>query len=511
MVWKAFTLRRCTLAAGALSVVVAVAGISRSDEAESEPRGKQGTGLLGLIRAVVSGAAAVQSESEDVSIELDSLAGTDSAEDAGPAEAVTHSRIVKVPIKSDVRAHSLQNFCLTPEGHAVVLLGLPRYSDGSEAGKASRTGEVRVLSIDENGKTQVLQSWKTDFSPQSVNVDKSGVIFVAGDGKIAKFQKDGELIAAVDAPHLKTLLADRDLLKKRAQEQIEEELASYDQQVKMLEQMRDAQVKRRADVKKSATKEKAKEAESEEAADDEEDPDKDREVEAVQDDGTKVKYFMPSLNNQIKQMKLQREEQAKQTVEQVVEGIVSRMKIMNAIAIGEKDVFIASAASKGYGYDVWRMDHAFENAEKIVTSLSGCCGQMDIQCDGECVFVAENSRHRVVKYDREGKKVATWGKTDRMGRGAGFGSCCNPMNLRFDQAGTLFTAESEGKIKKFSPTGEFQGLIAHVKVEQGCKNVPIAMSTDGKRAYFCDLPGHQLIVAFESDAAAKPDQSASLK
>lgn len=506
--------QRRWIAASVLGTTLLAAGaVAAEDAAPAEsakpaaPARKSGSGgVLGLIRTLVTGAVEAESVAADAAVELiDSSASADS-EGSGPAEAVTHSRIVKVPIRSEQRRHSLQNFSLTPEGHAVVLLGLPRYYSDDEKQPAKRDGEVRVLSIGEDGKAEVLAKWTTDFSPQSVNAAKDGTIYVAGDGRIARFKNDGELIAEVDAPHLKLLLADRDALKQRAKEQLDEENEGYEQQIKTLEQMRSAQLKRKAAVKKAS---KADGDEPGETAT-EEDPDKDRFEEVELEDGRKVQIMIPSLSTQIRQMKESIKQNSKRTVDDVVNGIVGRMKIINAITIGEQDVFIASAAAKGYGYDVWRMDHSFANAEKIVTGLSGCCGQMDIQCDGECVFVAENSRHRVLQYDREGKKIASWGKTDRQGRGAGFGSCCNPMNLRFGSGGTLFTAESEGKIKKFSPAGEFQGLVAHVKVEQGCKNVPIAMSTDGKRAYFCDLPGKQLMIAFESEAPAA-QEAASVK
>ena len=44
------------------------------------------------------------------------------------------------------------------------------------------------------------------------------------------------------------------------------------------------------------------------------------------------------------------------------------------------------------------------------------------------VHVAENSRHRIVRYDRDGKVLAQWGKRSRQDV-KGFGACCNPMNL----------------------------------------------------------------------------------
>src|SRR5690606_10520444 len=105
--------------------------------------------------------------------------------------------------------------------------------------------------------------------------------------------------------------------------------------------------------------------------------------------------------------------QQDRTIESVIETMTARLKQVNAITTSGEDVFIACPMSKGYGYAIWRTDQSFASPKQIVKGLAGCCGQMDIQASGGEVFVAENSRHRVVRYDREGKQVGRFGKTDR--------------------------------------------------------------------------------------------------
>ena len=80
------------------------------------------------------------------------------------------------------------------------------------------------------------------------------------------------------------------------------------------------------------------------------------------------------------------------------------------------------------------------------------------------------------------------------GAGGLFAGCCNPMNLRFAADGSVFTAESEGLVKKFSADGEFIESIGRVNLTGGCKNVAVDVSSDGGRVYFCDLPGSRIIV-----------------
>src|SRR5262249_48851534 len=110
------------------------------------------------------------------------------------------------------------------------------------------------------------------------------------------------------------------------------------------------------------------------------------------------------------------------------------------------------------------------------------------------VWAAENSRHRVCGFDREGKKIASWGKADRNGDGGNFGSCCNPMNLRFAPDGRVYTAESEGLVKLFAADGTFEKLLGRVTLTGGCKNVAVDVSPDGRHVFFCDLPGSRIIV-----------------
>ena len=145
-----------------------------------------------------------------------------------------------------------------------------------------------------------------------------------------------------------------------------------------------------------------------------------------------------------------------------------------------------------------------KGAKETMKGLSGCCGQMDVQCCDGNLVVAENTKHRVAVYDRDGKLVRAFGRNDREGKGDGFGSCCNPMNTRPVANGEIYTAESEGFIKRFDKTGKFLGLVAEAKLTGGCKNVAVAASKDGTRVYFCDLPGSRILYL-----AKKPTQVAA--
>jgi hypothetical protein len=184
------------------------------------------------------------------------------------------------------------------------------------------------------------------------------------------------------------------------------------------------------------------------------------------------------------------------TDEQIDEQVKASMKYKltaSSISALNDDVFVATHASLGYGFDVWRMNDKFESPVKVVTGLSGCCGQMDVKANKDGLFVAENSEHRVCRFDRDGKSITKWGQSARTGL-EGFGSCCNPMNVAFGPGEAVYTAEDDtGRIKRYSADGKLLGLVGLVELKPGCKNCSIAVSSDGSRVYMLDITRNLLV------------------
>ncbi len=69
------------------------------------------------------------------------------------------------------------------------------------------------------------------------------------------------------------------------------------------------------------------------------------------------------------------------------------------------DVFVSLPVAKGYGYTIYRMNHDLADAKPVVEDVGGCCGQLDIQSDGENLIIAENTAFQVGFYDRDGKRL----------------------------------------------------------------------------------------------------------
>ncbi len=170
-----------------------------------------------------------------------------------------------------------------------------------------------------------------------------------------------------------------------------------------------------------------------------------------------------------------------------------RRNNVTGIAVSDQDLFVACPAPKGSGYAVYRMDHNFENAELIVEGLRGCCGQMDIQAHNGELWIPHNAKHRVERYDRDGNKLASFGKTDRKAAD-GFGGCCEPKNVRFGPDGDIYCAESgpPNTVKRFSPDGEFRGIVVLDDFDGGCVRTTVEVSRDGRDVFVLDTTNNSI-------------------
>ncbi|MBA4187398.1 MAG: hypothetical protein C0467_05195 [Planctomycetaceae bacterium] len=374
-----------------------------------------------------------------------------------PAEKLetTHKVVASVAVKGE-KGMTLQTLCLDTQGRVIGLVAPPKPFGAPTKGA---TAEIHVFDAD--GKP--VKNWKVAFHATAVNSGPDGTIYVAGDSKLARFDKDGKLVGeVVELPHLAAALKDQDGLKKKAEAQLKQE--------------KDQMAAVYANARKQITEQ----------------------LKAIEDkqpeDRTKTEVRqIEQFKNLLKNYEKIEGDLKNRTIEQVLEQMTGRMRIANGISVSEKDVFVASG-DVGYGYAVWRCGTDLKDAKQVLSGIGGCCGQMDIQCHGPDVLVAENTKHQFTRYDRDGKKMGSFGKRGLDTDPKCFGGCCNPMNIRANGVGDIYTAESEGIIKRFSPSGEYLETAGVVKLSGGCKNVAVAVSADAKKLYFCDLPGSKFHV-----------------
>jgi hypothetical protein len=364
----------------------------------------------------------------------------------------THEQVKEIAVKGQSSGTTLQTLCLDGDGNVVALVAPPRYGVKPK----SPMSEVQVFSP----SGEPLNQWKVNFLAQSVNGGSDGSVFVAGDGRIAKYEKDGKLVSEIELPQVAALLKDSDKLHKQAKEQLEQEIQSYGQMVKQFKDQQERLKKKDSDGTISQNE----------------------------------KAQLRALDQNVRIYEQMADQTKKKTVDEVVVAMTNGLRTINALAVTAKDIFVVCGAAKGQGYAVWRMSPDFTDAKEIIPSVVGCCGQMDIQARGDDLFVAENCSHAVGKYTRDGKKMASFGKRGQNLEPDCFGGCCNPMNVRVAADGSVYTAESEGFIKLFNPKGEFVACVGTATLKGGCKNVAVAVSQDGERVFFCDQPGSRILI-----------------
>jgi len=391
----------------------------------------------------------------------------------------THQQVkVLEPNGGDAKLR-LQDFCVASDGSVIALMAgaAPIGDTGEETEQpVQASNQSQVCILDADGK--VLRKWDLSFVGQTIATGADGSVFVGGNSHLAHFDPQGKLLAEADAPQM-AALANKEELREQAEEQLESDKAQAEQMIKTFEDtLKDE--KQLAELQKQIETQLTEQAEG----------------------NSGIKYDLKKIyTEQIESLR----KQQTQSIEDVIASITAKLQQINAITTSGNDVFIACPMPKGYGFAVWRMDLAFANPKQIIKDLSGCCGQMDIQAHGDEVFVAENSKHRVGRYNREGAAISGFGfgHADREGLGAGFGGCCNPMNLCFTSDGGLLAAESNGVVKRFTLDGKYEGMVGVAKVPSGCKNSAIGVSSDGDRVYYIDIQKSKILVLARHEGAAK--------
>ncbi len=416
------------------------------------------------------------------------VAGAISVDVAPKTVEATHRQSTVIRPTEGVSNAKLASFCLTKDGRIAAVVNaqssntfhaggpapgifaaLASMLSGGNQNKANISADgssplssiAQLRLLDANGK--LLAQWPLDFKAEAVNLGPGDTLVLGGDGVLARYDLNGKELSRAESPHLADARKDPEGLKRRAKEVLEQQRSGIKQMVKSLEEQKEKLDK--------------------------------KEASALTDNERQLK---PRLDEIIKSYKLRAEQTGDkpvtdQEVDQMVQMLAAQGRKINAVAANEKYIFCTAPASKGYGYSVWRMDLDFGNPQRIADGLSGCCGQMDIQCCGNEVVVAENSRKHVVRYDSDGKQIAVWGKGSRDGEGDTFGSCCNPMNTRA-VGDKLYVSDSDGRVRLFTLDGKYESEVGKANVSPGCKSSIVDVSPDGNRVYYIDVNNSAICV-----------------
>jgi sugar lactone lactonase YvrE len=418
-----------------------VAATGRAEEAAAPPEGQS-----------VQELAVAESAEEAPALPVAPVAPAAPPAPSGDAEKSlgrpTHKQVGTIDVNAgDLADSQLACFCLAPNGNVLAACG-------------GESGEIRVF----NPEGQYITSWPLTIRPEAINVGSDGNIYVAGAGTLLKLDADGNELLRKEAPHLAAINADPEKIRAEVIEQAKRTVESLGEQLKMYDQMI-AAIEEKDEADRTA-------------------------------EDTQQLEMLQQIKKQYEQMQEEYGdgELGDEQIDAQVKSLIEYKSRIASISEAGGLVFLATGQAQGYGYCVWKMDNTFEGGEEIVHDLSGCCGQMDVQCSDSGVYVAENSRHRVTRYDNDGKEIASWGQSARSGL-QGFGGCCNPMNLAFGADGSVYTAESEtGRVKQYSPEGELLSLVGKVDLVPGCKKVAIGVAQDGGHVYMLDITRNHILI-----------------
>ncbi len=163
-----------------------------------------------------------------------------------------------------------------------------------------------------------------------------------------------------------------------------------------------------------------------------------------------------------------------------------------SLAVSDRDVFVALRGDTGF--TIVRYTVELVRPRAIAKNLRGCCGTLDIAAHGDKLLVAENTRHRVSFYDRDGKLIGRFGLQHTKDL-ASFGGCCNPMNICVGPNGDVFTAESgPNRVKRYTPDGDFVELVGWFYGAKTCRCVDIATTRDTRTVYVADVSDQSIRV-----------------
>ena len=447
--------------------------------------------------AEVTTEMAVETTVEATANEPPAAAETTASNDTGSQP--THKQSMLVSINPEgVAEATVQCFCLDADANML-------------AGVTGPANEIRVF--DRAG--DLVRQIELAVAPEAINLAPDGTILVAGGGKILRLDGDGAELAQVDSPHVAALRANVEQIREEVVQQHKQQFETMpqvidaytralDQLDEQLETFATQDAEARKTILEEIVNERIAQTQTGDAAE-------------AKRAAAKIETLASSLQSNKKRSEMLQknrglyeqaladykkrfgdgakpDELSEEQIDELVESALQYKMAVASISATGDSVFIACRAPAGYAYDVWKLAPDLSEGECIVSGLSGCCGQMDVQACDTGVYVAENSRHRVCRYDEAGALVGSWGKSARTGV-EGFGSCCNPMNLAFGPDGVVYTAEdTTGRIKRYSPDGQLLSVVGSADVVPGCKKVAIGVSDGGDRVYMLDVTRNHIAV-----------------
>lgn len=388
----------------------------------------------------------------------------------------THEQVDRLEV-----AAPLKNLCLDGQGRILACCG---------------DQTLRVLAQD--GKPIATHS--LDFVPEAITVRHADdTVYVGGQGTLIHMNADGQVLRKTAFPPPPTK-AEREAVVEKMLERMEQQYAQMRLMTKGITQQLEEVDKQLAEDPLSDDEKKKIANMSEEELY--------RHVSGVTTSNNQMqmsfrddtaagvqarvlKLYLRQLGAiDLEEQRAAMEQQARRMAEQTVGKAT-----YTGMAVTQRDLFVI-CSGPGYSYNAWRMTHDFEAPKMILSGLSGCCGQMDCQAQGENLWLAMNTQHKVQCFDRDGNQLSQFGKRDAQAAD-GFGGCCEPKNLRFSSDGRYVYCAQSGPpvcVKRFTRDGQFQDVVCFPVFATGC--VRVSVDTDGE-TFFMMSPNESAVYVFK--------------
>lgn len=138
-------------------------------------------------------------------------------------------------------------------------------------------------------------------------------------------------------------------------------------------------------------------------------------------------------------------------------------------------------------------------------------GHLDFAVDSDgIIHAASSGKHRVERYNVDGKLLGRFGKFT--GRNAvGFSGCCNPTNIALLEGGdVVVTVKVPPRAKIYDSTGKLLALVGVGAFEPNCKNMDVAVDSRG-RIHVVDTVKSEILVFVpgKEEALAAPPEAES--
>ncbi len=350
---------------------------------------------------------------------------------------------------------------------------------------------------------EILQTHSLTFVPETIGVRaRDGAIFVGGQGQLARLSAEGELQQKMAFPPPPS--------EEEQQQMLEQMLKQVEQQMQQMQiiaggienQLKAAQEKLAAAPLSEEEQKKIAAMSQEELFGTVRDVTiTNNELCMTFKDDTPLGIQARVYETYLEQLgaaadvEKQREQMERQIREQVKQR--SGSSSFTGLAVADDDLYVVCMGA-GYSFNAWRMTHDLAEPKMIVGGLSGCCGQLDCQTQGGNLWLAMNTQHQVVCYDRDGTELSRFGKNDSEAPD-GFGGCCEPKNLRFSADGKYVYCAQSGPpvcVKRFTLSGEFQDVVCFPVYETGCVRVSVD-TADGK--FYLMSPNESTIYVFQAN------------